>query len=61
MTRRPAAALFAALALAAGAQHAAAQDAYPTRPVKFIVPFAAGSATDTLARVLGEAMSDCAT
>ena len=57
MTRRPAAALFAALALAAGAQHAAAQDAYPTRPVKFIVPFAAGSATDTLARVLGEAMS----
>lgn len=27
---------------------------YPSRPVKFVVPFAAGSATDTLARVLGE-------
>lgn len=27
---------------------------YPDKPIKFIVPFAAGSATDTLARVLGE-------
>lgn len=34
-----------------------AEDAYPSHPIKFVVPFAAGSATDTLARVLGERMS----
>ncbi len=31
---------------------------YPARPVTFVVPFAAGSATDQLARALGQAMSD---
>lgn len=30
---------------------------YPNRPIKFIVPFAAGSATDTLARVVGAKVS----
>ena len=35
---------------------ASAQD-YPTRPIKFVVPVSAGSATDTLARVLGEKMT----
>src|SRR5258707_162798 len=30
---------------------------YPTRPVKLIVPFAAGSLSDTVARTLGAAMS----
>jgi len=34
---------------------AVAQD-YPTRPVSMIVPFPAGGATDTVARVLGERM-----
>lgn len=59
MTRRrfTSAALLAALTLTVGAQPSAAQDDYPSRPVKFVVPFAAGSATDTLARVLGEHMS----
>jgi tripartite-type tricarboxylate transporter receptor subunit TctC len=41
------------IALLAGWQVAAAQD-YPSRPVKIIVPFAAGSSTDILARVLGK-------
>lgn len=27
---------------------------YPNKPIKFIVPFAAGSATDTVARVVGD-------
>lgn len=30
---------------------------YPGRPIKFIVPFQAGSATDIVARTVGEAMS----
>jgi tripartite-type tricarboxylate transporter receptor subunit TctC len=51
------AALLAALTLPAGIPDAFAQDSYPSGIIKFVVPFAAGSATDTLARVLGEKMS----
>jgi tripartite-type tricarboxylate transporter receptor subunit TctC len=50
-------ALLASVALLGGLQNAAAQGAYPSQIIKFVVPFAAGSATDTLARVLGEKMS----
>lgn len=32
---------------------AAAQDKFPSRSIRFVVPFTAGSATDTLARLLG--------
>jgi tripartite-type tricarboxylate transporter receptor subunit TctC len=35
----------------------AAAQTYPTKPIKFIVPFTAGSATDTLARVLGQKLA----
>jgi tripartite-type tricarboxylate transporter receptor subunit TctC len=49
-------ALVAALGLAIVAGPAAAQN-YPTRAIRFIVPFTAGSATDALARILGEHMS----
>src|SRR5206468_5017066 len=34
-----------------------AQD-WPTRPVTMVVPFAAGSASDTLARILGARLSE---
>jgi len=32
--------------------------AYPDKPITFIVPFAAGSATDQLARALGQSITD---
>lgn len=45
-----------ALAAAAAAAPALAQD-YPSKPITFVVPFAAGSATDQLARALGQAVT----
>ena len=42
--------------VAALAGAAAAQD-YPAKPITFYVPFAAGSATDTLARSLGQGIT----
>ena len=46
----------AALAFAASAGTATAQT-YPAKPITFVVPFAAGSATDQLARALGQAIT----
>jgi tripartite-type tricarboxylate transporter receptor subunit TctC len=37
---------------------AQAQQSYPTKPVTMVVPFPAGSATDTVARLLGQKMSE---
>lgn len=45
----------AALLLATASLHAAE---YPEKPVTFIVPFPAGSATDTLARVVGQEVTN---
>ena len=44
--------------LLALAPHAAAQDAYPSRPVTIVVPFAAGSGTDNVARIVGQRLSE---
>ena len=48
--------LLSALALAAAHVEAVAQDRYPNRPVKILVPFGAGSATDIVIRIIGEQM-----
>lgn len=48
--------LFAATLLAPAVARAQAWS--PTRPVRFVVPFPAGGATDVVARVLGERMQE---
>jgi len=48
-------ALFFALALLAGPLHA--QEPYPSRPLKFILPFPPGGGTDLLGRLLAERLA----
>jgi tripartite-type tricarboxylate transporter receptor subunit TctC len=44
------------LALATGGLTAGAQDKFPTKTVKILVPYAPGGATDIVARIVGEQM-----
>ncbi len=37
---------------------AQAQDTFPSRPITFVVPFGAGSATDQLARAIGQGVTE---
>jgi tripartite-type tricarboxylate transporter receptor subunit TctC len=46
--------LLSAICLVLGAIPASADDKYPSRPIKVIVPYAAGGATDIVARIVGE-------
>ena len=51
-------ALFYSMALAGMLPLAAQAQTYPAKPITFVVPFAAGSATDQLARVLGQSFTE---
>jgi tripartite-type tricarboxylate transporter receptor subunit TctC len=48
----------ACLALALGASAGASAQQYPTKPIRFIVPFAAGGGTDLLGRTLAQKLND---
>lgn len=51
-------ALLTATLLAASGAQAQAPEVFPSRPIRFVVPFAPGGIADTMARVLGKAVSD---
>ena len=58
-TRRMTLATLSSLALlGAVSTPAHAQTAYPTQPIKFIVPYPAGGATDVLARMVAQKMQE---
>jgi tripartite-type tricarboxylate transporter receptor subunit TctC len=44
------------LVFAVGGTTASAQDKYPSKPIKVVVPFGPGSATDIVMRIVGEQM-----
>jgi len=50
--------LIVCTSLAAAAHSPAMAQAYPTKPVRIIVPWTAGGTADTLARILGQRLGD---
>ncbi len=49
---------FAAASLGGLVTPAALAQSYPSKPIKFVVPFSAGSATDNVGRILAQAIGD---
>jgi tripartite-type tricarboxylate transporter receptor subunit TctC len=58
LARCRAALVFAFAATALAAAGPSFGQAYPAKPITFVVPFAAGSATDQLARALGQSVTE---
>ena len=56
--RRTLCAGIAAVALSVLCLPAAHAQSYPNKPIKFVVPFSAGSATDSVGRIVAQAMSE---
>lgn len=54
---QPAALLAVSFAMALSAATAHAADAYPSKPIRWIVPYAAGGGSDFLARTIGQGLS----
>ena len=52
------AALLALGSVFAGIPAAVAADAYPARPIRWIVPYPPGGTTDILARIMGQWLSE---
>ena len=57
-TAGPIPAMFACVAFAVASPGAAAQDGFPAKPIKLIVPLAAGGGIDFTARTTAQKLSD---
>ena len=58
LNRRHTLVLTSALVLGAMTSVGAQAQSYPNKPIKFVVPFTAGSATDNVGRIVAQAMGD---
>jgi tripartite-type tricarboxylate transporter receptor subunit TctC len=58
LTRRMALATLSLALMGTGSVQAQAQTAYPNQPIKFVVPYPAGGATDALARMVAQKMQE---
>src|SRR5262245_13193080 len=56
MPRKQISAIVLSFAIGLGFADSAASQAYPSRPITLIVPYAAGGSSDTIARILAEGM-----